>query len=145
MPLRSHTLLLLVAACAVVGALVTGVGPLRTTRVGLISALIGGQLLGHAVMSVDMAAMPGHASMWTPAMLAAHTVAALAAAVVIRGAEAAYGILAAAMARMLPLLLRAPAIPGPPSLRITHRDSVIQRILAADPCHTRGPPAPAGV
>jgi hypothetical protein len=77
-------------------------------------------------------------------MLAAHTIAALAAAVVIRGAEAAYRILAAALARMLPLLLRGPAIPGPSSPRITHRDSVIQRIFAADSCHTRGPPAPVG-
>jgi|GEM_PF-581130 len=141
MPLQSSTLLLLVGACTLIGALVTGVRPLRATATGLAAALIGGQLLGHAVMALDMAGMAHDASMWTPAMLAAHIAAALAAAIVIQGAEGAYRMVFAVLSRVLPMLVHPPAIPAPQPLRIAHRDSVIQRIIAADTGHTRGPPA----
>ncbi|QIS24568.1 hypothetical protein [Nocardia terpenica] len=140
MPLESGTLALLVAACTVVGALVSGVGPLRSTVFGLITALVGGQLLGHTTMSVGMVHMHHGTSMWTPTMLAAHLVAAVCAAVVILGAEAAYRIGTAVLARALPVLRGTPAIAGP-LLRITHRDRVILRVLAADTLRTRGPPA----
>ncbi|MFF3573484.1 hypothetical protein [Nocardia jiangxiensis] len=143
MPLQSRTLLLLVAACAVVGALVTGLRSLHTTRTGLVTALIGGQLLGHAVMSLDMLDMPHPGSLWSPAMLIAHIAAACAASVVIHGAEAAYRILIAALSRALPLLVHPPAAAPPSPVPIAHRDHVIHRIFAADSCRTRGPPLPA--
>ncbi len=142
MPPQSRTLPLLVAACAVVGALVTTLRPLRTTRTGLVTALIGGQLLGHAAMSLEMPDMAHPDSLWSPAMAAAHVAAAGAASVVIRGAEAACRILIAALSRALPMLVRATVAPPSPP-RITHRDHVIHRILAANPCRTRGPPLPA--
>ncbi|MQY22830.1 hypothetical protein NRB20_59530 [Nocardia sp. RB20] len=134
--------MLLVAACAVVGALVTTLRPLRTSRTGLVTALIGGQLLGHTVMSLDMLDMP-HGSLWSPAMLGAHIAAAYVASIVIHGAEAAYRMLVAALSRALPLLVRPPAAAPPSPLPITHRDRVIHRILAATPCPARGPPLPA--
>ncbi|WP_246023394.1 hypothetical protein [Nocardia yunnanensis] len=145
-PLESGTLTLLVVASAAVGALVSGVPALRTTTFGLTAALLGGQLLGHFSM---MWGSPGHsmhamhhASLWSPAMLAVHTVAACAAAVVILGAEAAYRIATTVLAWALPAPVALPAPAGPPRLPIAHRDRVVLRVFAADACHTRGPPAP---
>ncbi|WP_280269366.1 hypothetical protein [Nocardia wallacei] len=142
MPLETSTLVLLVAACTVVGALVAGVGPLRERLAGLAVALVGGQLLGHAVMSLGMIGMQHAESMWSPAMLCAHIVAAVCAALVIHAAEAAYRIGTAVLARVLPGLFRSPAIAGPPLLRTTHRDRVILRLFQADTFRTRGPPLP---
>ncbi|WP_025347964.1 hypothetical protein [Nocardia nova] len=141
MPVQSSTLMLLVAASTAVGALVAGVSPLRTGAAGLVAALFGGQLLGHLVMSADMAHMHDMPT-WTPAMLGAHLVGAFAAAIVILGAEAAYRI-ATAVARVLPVLVSAPATPEPTLPRSAHRDRVILRIFPADTLHTRGPPLTA--
>ncbi|MCX4096971.1 hypothetical protein [Nocardia sp. alder85J] len=146
MPVSSGTLTLVLAAASVVGALVTGLG-LATPgarTVPLAGALLGGQLLGHATLTLDMAGMP-HRSAWTPAMLAAHAVAALAAALLIRSAEAAYRIGCAAVARVLPILLRTPATAPPPRLPIAHRARVILRLFPADTFRTRGPPATAAL
>ncbi|MBF6174805.1 hypothetical protein [Nocardia blacklockiae] len=137
MPVGTTTLALLVAACTVVGALVSG--PLPHGRGGLAVALVGGQVLGHAVLSFGMAGMSHGASMWTPGMLCAHVVAALGAALVIHAAEATYRI-GTALSRVLPELLRSPAIAGPRPLRTTYRDRVILRVFAADVFRTRGPP-----
>ncbi|WP_019930604.1 hypothetical protein [Nocardia sp. BMG111209] len=141
MPVSSGSLGLLLAGASVIGALITGLGSAGGGIATLTAALLGGQLLGHATLTMDMAGMP-HRSPWTPAMLAAHTMAACCAAVLIRGAEAAYGIACAAASRALPLLLRTPAPAGPPALPIAHRDRVILRIFPADTFRTRGPPAP---
>ncbi|WP_254206038.1 hypothetical protein [Nocardia alni] len=140
MPVRSSTLILLVGVCAVVGALVTGLRPLRTTRLGLAVALVGGQVLGHCALAIDMVGMMHERSMWSSEMLGAHIAAALVAAVVIQGAEAAYRELCSVLSRMLPILVRPPAIQSASSLRITHRDNIVQRILATDSLRTRGPP-----
>ncbi|MFE3192437.1 hypothetical protein ACFXHA_25735 [Nocardia sp. NPDC059240] len=144
-PLESGPLMLLIAASAAVGAAVAGVNSLRTTTLGLVTALLAGQLLGHFSMmwgspghSMDM---HHHASMWSPAMLAAHLTAACGAAVVILGAEAAYRIGTTVLAWALPVPISLPAQVGPPRLPIEHRDRVVLRVFAADACHTRGPPA----
>ncbi|MQY31224.1 hypothetical protein [Nocardia aurantia] len=141
MPVSSGTVALLLAGASVIGALVTGLGSAGSSTAALAAALLGGQFLGHAALTADMAGMP-HRSPWTPAMLAAHTIAAVCAAVLIRGAEAAYGIACAAACRALPLLLRTPAPAGPPTLPIAHRARVILRIFPADTFRTRGPPLP---
>ncbi|MFE3697677.1 hypothetical protein ACFXO7_07360 [Nocardia tengchongensis] len=144
-PLESGPLTLLVAASAAVGAAVAGVHALRATALGLVVALTGGQLLGHFAMMWgspgSMHHMHHSASMWSPAMLAAHIVAACAAAVVILGAEAAYRIGTMVLARVLPLPIALPVLSGPPLLPIAHRDLVVLRIFAADVFRTRGPPA----
>ncbi|WP_327141688.1 hypothetical protein [Nocardia sp. NBC_01327] len=144
-PLESSALTLLVAASAAVGALVAGIGALRTTWLGLVVALIGGQLLGHFSMMWGSPGSAGHhhhhASMWSPAMLAAHFTAACVAAVVILGAEAAYRIAGTVLAWATPVLITLPVLSGPPALPIAHRDRVVLRILAADAFRTRGPPA----
>ncbi|GAB2508575.1 hypothetical protein [Nocardia heshunensis] len=150
-PLASGPLMLLIAASAAVGAAVAGVKSLRTTTLGLVTALLAGQLLGHFSMMWGSPghrmSMPGdsmrmhHASMWSPAMLAAHLTAACVAAVVILGAEAAYRIGTTVLAWALPVPISLPAQVGPPRLPIEHRDRVVLRVFAADACHTRGPPA----
>ncbi|MEC3952485.1 hypothetical protein VMT65_05510 [Nocardia sp. CDC153] len=144
-PLESGPLTLLVAASAAVGAVVSGVRALRTTALGLVVSLIGGQMLGHFSM---MWGSPGHsmhshhhASMWSPAMLAAHIVAACAAAVVILGAEAAYRIGTTVLSWALPVPIALPVLGGPPLLPIEHRDRIVLRVFAADVGHLRGPPA----
>ena len=138
MPVQSSTLMLLVAASTVVGALVTGLAPLRTTAVGLVAALFGGQLVGHLVMSADMVQMHDM-PLWTPTMLCAHLVGAACAAVVILGAEAAYRV-GTTLARVLPVLVSSPAVAEPPVPRCTHRDRVILRIFPTETFRTRGPP-----
>ncbi|MTE12638.1 hypothetical protein [Nocardia aurantiaca] len=144
-PLESGPLTLLVAASAAVGAVVASVHALRTTAAGLVVALIGGQLLGHFSMMWGSPGSMHHqhhdASMWSPAMLAAHIVAACAATVVILGAEAAYRIGTTVLAWALPRPIILPVLTGPPLLPIPHRDLVVLRIFAADVFHTRGPPA----
>lgn len=144
-PLESEALTLLVAASAAVGALVAGIGVLRTTRLGLVAALLGGQLLGHFAMlwGAPGGGHHGHhqASVWSPAMLAAHLSAACVAAVVILGAEAAYRIVSGVLTWALPVPISLPVLSGPPALPIPHRDRVVLRVLAADAFRTRGPPA----
>ncbi|MGW5311780.1 hypothetical protein [Nocardia thailandica] len=136
----STTVTLLAAASAVVGALAAGLAPLRGGSLALVAALLVGQLLGHTTMSWSS----GHAHHADDSlglgMLAAHLVAALLAAVVIAGAEAAHRIAGAVVGRVL--LLR-PTLPGPGdtlSPPPVHRDRVILRILAATTRFTRGPP-----
>ncbi|MEV0245498.1 hypothetical protein AB0H76_02790 [Nocardia sp. NPDC050712] len=139
------TLVLLAAASAIVGALVAGIAPLRDTSGGLIAALVAGQLLGHTTMGISSGHLHHGDAQLTPAMLTAHIVAAFLAALVIRGAEAAYRIGTAVLARMLPALYRALAIPGPAPLRTIYRDCAILRVLAAGTLRTRGPPLVARV
>ncbi|WP_245553260.1 hypothetical protein [Nocardia veterana] len=141
MPVPSSTLMLLVAASTVVGALVAGLAPLRTTAVGLVAALWGGQLVGHLVMSADMAHMHDM-PLWTPTMLGAHLIAAVCAAVIILGAEAAYRV-GTAVARALPVLVSLPVITEPVLPRSPHRDRVILRIFPTETFRTRGPPLTA--
>lgn len=136
----STSITLLAATSAVLGALVSGAGPLRTGSAGLAAALLAGQLLGHLGMSWDSGHLHHGELQLTPAMIAAHALAALAAAVVIRGTEVAYRIGSAALSLVLPVRCPAPVIPGPPSPRTTHRDRVVLRIFAADTGRTRAPP-----
>ncbi|MET8874172.1 hypothetical protein [Nocardia sp. NPDC004604] len=134
------TLALLAAAAAVVGALVAGIASLRHSSIGLVVVLAIGQLHGHLTMGWSSGHMHHGDVQLSPGMLAAHIVAAIVAAMVIRGAEAAYRIGCAVLSQVLPMRYRPPAIPGPVPLRLTHRDRVILRIFAADSLRTRGPP-----
>lgn len=133
----STTVVLLAAVSAVVGALVAG--PVRHGALGLAAVLLGGQLVGHTTMSWS-----GHGHHVEDSlglgMLTAHTVAAVLAAAVVIGAEAAYRAVGALLARALPQRYRAPRIPGRAPLRLTHRDRVILRVLTARSLRTRAPP-----
>ncbi len=135
------TLVLLLAASALVGALVGGFGPLRTGTTGLITVLAAGQLLGHLSMGWGSGHLHHGDMQLTPAMIAAHLVAVVVAAALIRGAEITYRIGGSALARVLPMRYHPPAIAGPAPLRTSHRDRVILRVLAAEARRTRGPPS----
>ncbi|WP_433658301.1 hypothetical protein ACQPW1_40545 [Nocardia sp. CA-128927] len=137
------TLALLVAAAAVIGALVAGLAPLRDTSVGLITALVGGQLLGHLTMGFSSGHLHHGDAQLTPTMLAAHLLAAVAAAIVIRGAEAAYRTGTSVLFQVLRPHRPAPVFADPAPLRTTHRDRVILRVFAAESLRTRGPPLAA--
>ncbi|MEU7139896.1 hypothetical protein ABZ942_10655 [Nocardia sp. NPDC046473] len=134
------TLALLVAAAAIIGALVAGLAPLRDTSVGLVTALVAGQLLGHLTMGFSSGHMHHGDAQLTPAMLSAHLIAAVAAAIVIRGAEAAYRAGTAVLFRVLRPRRSAPVLADPAPLRTSHRDRVILRLFAAESRRTRGPP-----
>ncbi|MFE3618328.1 hypothetical protein, partial [Streptomyces anulatus] len=60
------------------------------------------------------------------------------------GAEAAYRIGSAVLARILPLRYRTSRIPDPAPLRLVHRDRVILRIFATQSLRTRAPPLAIG-
>ncbi|MFE7744898.1 hypothetical protein [Nocardia sp. NPDC057455] len=133
-------LALLAAASAVIGALVAGLAPLRDTSAGLVAALVAGQLLGHCTMGISSGHLHHGDAQLTPAMLAAHLCAAFAAAVVIRGAEAAYRIGTAVVRRVLPLRHTPPVVADRAPLRTAHRDRVVLRVFAAEALRTRAPP-----
>jgi len=138
----STTLALLAGASAVVGVLVAGIGPLRDTTSGLIAALVAGQLLGHLTLGFGTG-HPQHGSdPLSEKMLLAHLLAAVFAAVVIRGAEAAYRICTAVLARTLPLRRDLPVHLEPATLHTRYRERVILRVFAARSSRTRAPPRP---
>ncbi|RJO79802.1 hypothetical protein D5S18_00525 [Nocardia panacis] len=132
------TLMLLVAGAAVIGALVAGA--LGETVIGLVTALAGGQVLGHITMGWSSGHMHHGDMQISPAMVGAHLVAAVIAAVLIRGAEGAYRFGCAVLSRVLPRKYCPPAIIGPATLRLAHRDRVILRLLAVNGLRSRGPP-----
>ncbi|MEV3965099.1 hypothetical protein AB0M34_30140 [Nocardia sp. NPDC050193] len=131
---------LLALTAAAVGALVTGLRPLRTGTTGLAAALTAGQLLGHLSLGWSSGHLHHGDLQLTPTMLAAHFVVACAAAMVVRGAEFAYRVVATALARLVPVAPRPPAVPDPLPLLLLHRDQVVAWILAADTGRTRAPP-----
>jgi len=134
------TLTLLAAASAVVGALVAGIPSLRDSSIGLVVVLVAGQLLGHLTMGWSSGHMHHGDAQLSPGMFAAHIIAAIFAAMVIRGAEAACRIGCAVLSRVLPMRYHPPAISGPVPVRFTQRDRVVLRTFAAESLRTRGPP-----
>lgn len=145
MPPNTTTLALLAAASTVVGALVAGLAPLRDSSAGLVAALVAGQLLGHFTMGISSGHVHHGDAQLTPAMLTAHLVAAVAASVVIRGAEAAYRIGTAVLSRVLPVRHIPPVVADRAPLRTVYRDRVVLRVLAAELLRTRGPPLPVAL
>ncbi|WP_324198755.1 hypothetical protein [Nocardia amamiensis] len=145
MPPDSTTLALLAAASAVVGALVAGLAPLRESSAGLVAALVAGQLLGHFTMGISSGHVHHGDAQLTPTMLTTHLFAALAASIVIRGAEAAYRIGTAVLSRVLPVRHIPPVVADRAPLHTDHRDRVILRVFAAEALRTRGPPLPVAV
>lgn len=135
--------MLLAATSAVIGALVTSIAPLRTRSTGLVAALVGGQLLGHIGMGWDSGHLHHGDAQLTPAMIGAHTAAALAAALVIRGAEFAYRVATAVLTQVVRVLGNPQPADDLAPLRTTHTDRVILRVFAADTARTRAPPLAA--
>ncbi|NUS92812.1 MAG: hypothetical protein HOQ36_10425 [Nocardia sp.] len=139
-PPDGTAVVLLALASAAVGALVTGLPPLRTGTAGLTTALLAGQLLGHLGLGWGSGHLHHGDLQLTPAMLAAHLLVACAAAMIVRGTEFAYRVATAALARLAPVAPRPAIVPDPPLLRDLYRDRIVAWILAAETGRTRAPP-----
>ncbi|MEU1984990.1 hypothetical protein [Nocardia sp. NPDC019395] len=138
----SSSLMLLGATAAVLGALVAGLPPLRTGAAGLTAALAAGQIVGHICLGWGSGHLHHGDLQLTPAMIAAHLLAAWAAGLLVRGAETAYRAGVAALSRVIPLLLpRLPATHGPVVPCFAYRARAIPRVAVAGPGGTRAPPA----
>jgi len=133
-------IMLLAAAAAITGALVADLAPLRSGRVGLVAALVAGQLLGHLGMSLGASHQQHENAHLTAGMLAGHLVAALFSAVIIRGAEFAYRMSTATLARIVVICTRPQPVADPAPLLSTHVDRAILRIFAANIASSRAPP-----
>ena len=130
-------IVLLGAAAAALGALVTGV---RAGAVGLAAALSGGQLLGHFCLSWGSGHLSHGDLRLSPAMVAAHILVGCAAAVLVRGVEYAYRTAVGALSGLVPLLVHSPDTPEPAPLRSYYRNRLILWLLDVRIGRTRAPP-----
>ncbi|MGW4242463.1 hypothetical protein [Nocardia sp. NPDC004722] len=134
---------LLIIVSAAVGALVTAVGALHGSRLGLVAALILGQALGHMVIGVDSGHARAHELRPSATSALLHLCAAMALALVICGMEAAYRFASAALSRALPLRYHPPATREVLRPFTVHRDRVILRVFGVAALYGRAPPRPA--
>ncbi len=137
------TLALLATVAVLIAALTADVVPLRDTSSGLIAALAAGQVLGHFTMGFGSGHLQHGDVQLSPTMLVAHLLAAVAASIVIRGAEAAYRIGTAVLARILPMRPALPTAPDRAHCTTSHRDRIVLRVLVSTSLRTRAPPIPA--
>lgn len=136
----STALVLLLAAAAVTGALVGSAPALRDSAAGLVAALGAAQVLGHVGLGFESGHVHGGDLQLTPAMLAAHAAAVLAAALLVHGTGAACRAALGALARALPLLAPLVPVADRTVLPIAHRDRVVLRVFVRDGLRSRGPP-----
>lgn len=131
---------LLILACASVGAVVTSIDTRRSPALLLALMLAAGQAIGHATLTI--ASDHQHGLLLSLPMLAAHIAAVGVCAVLIRGAEHGYVVAASTVAAIVAVLLRpwAPE-PSPFTARTRYRAKVVLRQLLTSGLGTRGPPA----
>lgn len=138
----TSSVLLLIAACAVVGTAVASVRATGHEWLLLVGTLAGGQTVGHLMLSMEPA--HPHSSEFGAGMLAAHAGAIVVSAALIRAAEYAYLAAVAVWRRVLP-----PAgSPEPTPVRRlvavpVVRATIARGLLLASAGGTRGPPLPA--
>lgn len=136
----STAVVLLLAAAAVTGTAVAAAPALRDNAAGLVTTLGAAQVLGHLGLGFDSGHLHHGNAQLTPGMLAAHVVAVLVAALLVRGAGAAHRIALGALARVVPRSLPAPPVADRTVLPVLHRDRVVLRLVAAPKLRTRAPP-----
>lgn len=131
---------LLILACASVGAVVSSVDIRRSPAIALVLMLAAGQAIGHTTLAI--ASDHQHGLVPSLPMLAAHIAAVGVCAAAIRGAERGYVVAASTVATLVAVLLR-PWAPQPPSVtaRTRYRAKVVLRQLLTSGLGTRGPPA----
>ena len=137
-----NSIVLLVAACAVVGTAVASVRAPRHEWLLLAATLSGGQVVGHVMLS--MQPMHPHSAGIGLGMLAAHAGAVVASAALIRAAEYAYLIAVAVWERTrppasLPRPVEARPLVAIPVVRATRARGLLRACAGG----TRGPPLPA--
>lgn len=138
----SSSILLLVAACAVVGSVVASVRAPRHEWLLLVATLSAGQAVGHVMLS--MQPMHSHSTGFGLGMLAAHAGAVVVSAALIRSAELAYLVAVAVWERTRPPVGSPEPIEAHPLVAIPVVRAMIARgLLRASAGGTRGPPLPA--
>lgn len=141
MPPDATALLLLLGLGTALGAASTTVAGLRSARLGLLALLGAGQLAAHLLLEVS--AMHAHVPP-SPTMLAAHAGAVVVAAVLIGLAERVGPACAAALARVLPVLLVPLVVrPHPAPLPAPVTSPTIRQLLVTTSLARRGPPVGA--
>ncbi|EME23345.1 hypothetical protein G419_02595 [Rhodococcus triatomae BKS 15-14] len=133
------SVVLLVLACSAVGALVSATRARRHDLLFLVGALAAGQALGHATLSVGAGAH--HGLQLGPAMLAAHAVAAVVTAVLVRAGGRGCQLAVASLRSILPTPFApvpAPALPARPVPAA--RRQLRRWLLVGARLGTRGPP-----
>ncbi len=140
-PPSESAVVLLILACASVGAVVTSIDTRRSPPALLLALMLAaGQAIGHATLTI--ASDHQHGLLLSLPMLAAHIAAVGVCAVLIRGAERGYVVAASTVAAIVAVLLRPwAAEPSPFAARTRYRAKVVLRQLLTSGLGTRGPPA----
>lgn len=142
MPPSQSAVVLLLAVCAGVGAVVSSFTVRDRNWPFLLAALASGQLAGHITLSLVGGA--SHDVTLSPAMLGTHLAAIVASAGVVRGVERACLHVLAAFTRIVLFVFSAPAVevagwsPTP-----VHRATLQPWLLAVATAGTRAPPVTA--
>ncbi|WP_415394736.1 hypothetical protein ACMTN4_23215 [Rhodococcus globerulus] len=138
-PSQSAVVLLLLA-CASVGAVVASIDTRRSPTAALALMLAAGQAIGHTTLTI--ASDHQHGVVPSLPMLAAHIAAVGVCAAAIHGAERGYVVAASTVATIVAVLLR-PWAPqhSPLTVRTRYRAKVVLRQLLTSGLGTRGPPA----
>ncbi|BCN67582.1 hypothetical protein GS894_03825 [Rhodococcus hoagii] len=142
---RGSTFLLLGGVAAVLAAAVIAVPALATRRRWLVPVLATGQVLSHSALSLGDAhgAMHSGSHSTTP-MLLAHSVAVVACAVLIAGAELVGPRAAAALRRILPSIVAVLPVRLEPALpHVVDDIRPARSLVAVGPIARRGPPVRA--
>lgn len=121
---------LLVAAALVSGVVAAG------TRVPVVAVLTLGQLLGHAVLTLDS----DHVHLPDPGMAVAHTVAVGVAALLVTGAERGCRRAVGALRRLAPRVLALPATRAPAVIPAPERSDLPATLATVAGPTVRGPP-----
>ncbi|NIL77503.1 MULTISPECIES: hypothetical protein [unclassified Rhodococcus (in: high G+C Gram-positive bacteria)] len=137
MPSESALVLLVIVSAAVGGVVAVLAG-----RVPMVAVLALGQVCGHTVLTI--ASEHHHGTSLTPSMLAAHAVATMVCALLIRAAVLGHGHALSVLRRILPVLcVVLPVEDERPRDRTEYRPDVVLRLLACSGVGTRGPPVAA--
>ncbi|WP_430333454.1 hypothetical protein [Rhodococcus sp. ACT016] len=136
-----EAIVLLLAASAVVGAVVSSLRGGRNPLLSLAAVLAAGQGIGH--LTLTLASEHGHGLHLTPQMLAAHAAATVVGAVLVRAAERSVLTVIGSVIRIVVAVLTAPPVPDvrrwtPTAVpRLDPTTSRVARVAGG----TRGPPA----
>ncbi|QYB07538.1 hypothetical protein I1A62_25270 [Rhodococcus sp. USK10] len=140
MPPSEASVVLLLVACAAVGAAVAAIRIAGRDGLVLVAALTAGQLIGHTTLG--LAGEHAHSLGLSTPMIAAHLAAIAISAGLVRGAErACLRALAAVTRIVLAILAPAPVSTGTWSATPVYRAKLSLWLLVGSAAGTRGPPA----
>ncbi|WP_128643889.1 hypothetical protein [Rhodococcus opacus] len=140
MPPSESAVVLLIAVCAAVGAMVSAIRVSSHRTAFVVAVLAAGQVAGHASLAV--ATHQSHGLQLSASMIAAHVVATIVAAGLIRSAERACLIALAALSRIVLIVLAPrPVDTGTWTATPVYRAKLALWLLVNATAGTRAPPA----